>query len=116
MFVMGMAAGLIRLRCNEETISSPIPSCPSAFPDFSWIGWKARVDVCSLLLLSVPVLAQVFPPIPFLPTLNLLANVLFVLPQLIVITGVMISKHYIPTRKHQDVFIMLTITMTKILT
>jgi len=49
--------------------------------------WKTRVDLCSLLIVSVPVVAQVFPPLPLLPQLGLLANVLFVLPQLIVITG-----------------------------
>ena len=94
-FVMGAAAGLIRLRSDQETnLSQPFPSPGHnppglllTFLDLSEICWKTRVDLCSLLLLLVPVLAQVLPRLPFLPSLGLAANVLFVLPQLVVITG-----------------------------
>ena len=87
---MGMAAGLIRLRYDEDPqrpTPSQIPPCCLTFVDLSEKGWKTRVDFCSLLIVSVPVLAQVLPPLSLLPHLGLLANVLFILPQLIVITG-----------------------------
>jgi len=77
-FVMGAAGGLIRLRCHEEPTPSIFPSFP--FLDFSRFSWKTSVDLSFLLILSVP----------FLPRLHLftiLANVLFVLPQLVIIMG-----------------------------
>ena len=112
---MGAAAGLIRLRCDQETnLSQPIPSPGHnppglllTFLDLSEICWKTRVDLCSLLLLLVPVLAQVLPSLPFLPSLGLAANVLFVLPQLVVITGdlfptknIGLSKRWLIIREH----------------
>ena len=91
MFLMGMAAGLVRLRYDEDpqrpNPSQIHPCCFLTYVALSEISWKKRVDFCSLLLVSVPVLAQVLPPLPLLPHLGLLANVLFVLPQLIFITG-----------------------------
>ena len=97
MFVMGMAAGLIRQRCDEEPSQlQTIPNCHRwHLPPFqdvfrkdnTVVEWKRRVDLCSLLIVSVPFLSLLSPNLPFLPRLGLLANVLFVLPQLIVITG-----------------------------
>ena len=84
---MGVAAGLIRLRCDEDPIPSHIPPGCLTLVDLPETVWKTRVNLCSLLIVSVPVVAQVFPSLPLLPPLGLLANVLFVLPQLIVITG-----------------------------
>ena len=84
---MGVAAGLIRLRCDEDPIPSHISPGRLTLVDLPETVWKTRVDLCSLLIVSVPVVAQIFPPLPLLPQLGLLANVLFVLPQLIVITG-----------------------------
>ena len=86
---MGMAAGLIRQRCDEET-SQTIPNChrwKDIFKKDDTLEWKMRVDLSSLLIVSVPLLSLVAPNLPYLPRLGLLANVLFVLPQLIVITG-----------------------------
>ena len=86
---MGMAAGLIRQRCDEER-SQTIPNChrwKDIFKKDDTLEWKMRVDLSSLLILSVPLLSPVAPNLPYLPRLGLLANVLFVLPQLIVITG-----------------------------
>ena len=89
---MGMAAGLIRQRCDEEP-SQTIPVChrwhswKDIFKKEDTMEWKMRVDFCSLLIVSVPLLSLVAPSLPYLPRLGLLANVLFVLPQLIVITG-----------------------------
>ena len=87
---MGMAAGLIRQRCDEETNVQlqTIPdyySCYSIFKDDT-VNWKKKVDICSLLIVSIPLLSLVWPD-QYLPRLGLLANVVFVLPQLIVITG-----------------------------
>ena len=118
-FVMGAAAGLIRLRCHEETnLSPPIPSPGHnppglllTFLDLSEICWKTRVDLCSLLLVLVPVLAQVLPSLPFLPSLGLAANVLFVLPQLVVITGDLFPTKNIGLSKKW--LIILTTMMTK---
>ena len=95
---MGMAAGLIRQRCDEEPSQlQTIPNChrwhlspcQDIFrKDDTVVEWKRRVDLCSLLIVSVPFLSLLLSPnLPFLPRLGLLANVLFVLPQLIVITG-----------------------------
>ena len=87
---MGMAAALIRLRYDEDPQTIPthiLPGCCFTFMDLSEMVWKTRVDLCPLLIVSVPVLAQVLPPLPPLPGLGLLANILFVLPQLIIITG-----------------------------
>ena len=91
---MGMAAGLIRQRSDEET-SQTILNCHhrwhSPFQDIFKVGtveeWKMRVDFCSLLILSLPLLSLFELHLPYLPRLGLLANVLFVLPQLVVITG-----------------------------
>lgn len=112
-FVMGVAAGLIRLHHEEETNKETTDNNNSnnkkeptslqttlnqmapfriAFLDCSL---KTIVDLCSLLLLSVPIFVQVFPPVQFGPQLNLfsvLANVLFVLPQLVVIIGLTSDK------------------------
>ena len=91
---MGMAAGLIRLRCDEEASQlQTFPDCycwNSTFKDMfkmdDTVNWKMKVDICSLLIVSIPFLSLVWPD-QHLPRLGLLANVLFVLPQLIVITG-----------------------------
>ena len=90
---MGMAAGLIRQRSDEET-SQTIPNChrwhspfQGMFKKEDTMEWKMKVDLCSLLIVSVPLLSLVTPKLPYLPRLGLLANVLFVLHQLIVITG-----------------------------
>ena len=96
-FVMGMAAGLIRQRCDEETnLLQPIQNCHQRhlrfqdifnFKKDDRVDCKTRVDFCSLLIVSVPFFSLVLPNPPYLPRISLLANVLFVLPQLIVITG-----------------------------
>ena len=91
---MGMAAGLIRQRCDEEANQlQTFPDCYcwySTFKDIfkmdDTVNWKMKVDICSLLIVSIPLLSLVWPD-QHLPRLSLLANVLFVLPQLIVITG-----------------------------
>ena len=89
-FVMGMAAGLIRLRQEEELepnlSAKEIIGCVS-FLDTSPKSWKIRVDLCSLLVASAVLLAQVFKPYPPPYGFNPLANVLLVLPQLIIIMG-----------------------------
>ena len=89
MFVMGMAAGLIRLR-NEEAE----PNCPRqhitswvSFLDNSPKSWKMRVDLSSLLLSSAVLLGQVVKPYPPPFGFTPLANVFFVLPQLTIIMG-----------------------------
>ena len=88
-FVMGMAAGLIRL-CNEEAE----PNCPRqhitswiSFLDNSPKSWKMRVDLSSLLLFSAVLLAQVVKPYPPPFGFTPLANIFFVLPQLTIIMG-----------------------------
>ena len=90
---MGMAAGLIRQRCDEDT-NQLQPNCHwwhSPFKkDDTEVNWKMRVDFSSLLILSLPLLSLLQLPhhlLSYLPRLSLLANVLLVLPQLIVITG-----------------------------
>ena len=89
MFVMGMAAGLIRL-CNEEAE----PNCPRqhitswiSFLDNSPKSWKMRVDLSSLLLSSAVLLGQVVKPYPPPFGFTPLANIFFILPQLTIIMG-----------------------------
>ena len=98
-FVMGMAAGLIRQRCDGEP--NQLLTLPnghrwfSPLQDIFWkedgtavVEWKRSVHLCSLLIVSVPLFSLFsLPNLSFFPRLGLLANVLFVLPQLIVITG-----------------------------
>ena len=104
---MGVAAGLIRLHHDEETnketdnnnsnnkkeptsLQTSLNQMAPFRIAFLDCSLKTIVDLCSLLLLSVPIFVQVFPPVPFMPRLSLfsvLANVLFVLPQLVVIIG-----------------------------
>ena len=105
---MGVAAGLIRLHHDEETnkettdnnnsnnkkeptsLQTTLNQMAPFRITFLDCSLKTIVDLCSLLLLSVPIFVQVFPPVPFMPRLSLfsvLANVLFVLPQLVVIIG-----------------------------
>ena len=100
---MGMAAGLIRQRSDEET-SQTILNCHhrwhSPIQDIFKVGtveeWKMRVDFCSLLILSLPLLSLFEAHLPYLPRLGLLANVLFVLPQLVVITGFATFLPFLP--------------------
>ena len=73
---MGMAAGLIRLRSDEDPIPCRIPPGRLTLVDLPQRVWKTRVELSSLLIVSVPVVAQVLPPLPLLPQLNLLAYVL----------------------------------------
>ena len=82
-FVIGMAAGLIRLRSGQEQLENHPTPAHITVVGISERGWKTRVDLCSLLLLSVPLLAQLAP----LPQLGFLAQILFILPQLFVILG-----------------------------
>ena len=82
-FVIGMAAGLIRLRSGQEQLGNHPTPAHITLVGISERGWKTRVDLCSLLLVSLPLLAQLAP----LPQLGFLAQILFILPQLFVILG-----------------------------
>ena len=82
-FVIGMAAGLLRLRSGQEQLENHPTPAHITLVGISERGWKTRVDLCSLLLVSVPLLAQLAP----LPSLGFLAQILFILPQLFVILG-----------------------------
>ena len=94
MFVMGVAAGLLRQRSEEDLNQAHSIPRSNQWWDFitfdkpSLVDWRKMVDLSSLLIIvSLPLLGLLVHLLPLIPRLGLLVNVLFVLPQLLVIVG-----------------------------
>ena len=94
MFVMGVAAGLLRQRSEEDLNQAQSVPHSSQWWDFitfdkpNLVDWRKIVDLSSLLIIvALPLLGLLVHLLPLIPRLGLLVNVLFVLPQLLVIVG-----------------------------